>query len=107
MERTRFRLAPQISLEILLLLGAGRGAVPLTRIYEDIAAAEKSVRSHVRALTAAGLVAEEQASGDKRTKRLRLTHRGQADLAAYVSACDRLFPAPDAPLTSVHETFLP
>lgn len=88
MERARFRLSPQISLEILLILGAQDGCAPLADIYERIAAAEKSVRAHLRTLMASGLV-EEETGEDKRTKRLVLTPRGRADLSDYVRACQK------------------
>lgn len=105
MERLRFRLAPQISLEILLILGAARHAVPLLEIHERIAAADKSIRIHLRALMQSGLVAEEEVSGDRRTKRLRLTERGQADLAAYVDDSRRMSDAARIE-REVRETFL-
>jgi DNA-binding MarR family transcriptional regulator len=82
-ERIRFRLSPQISLEILLILAAEGGSIPLTRLFGQIAAAEKSVRSHVRALMSSGLVDEAPDDGDRRAKLLRLTIRGVDDLSTY------------------------
>jgi len=87
-ERIRFRLAPQISLEILLILAAERGSVPLTTLFNQIAAAEKSVRSHVRALMASGLVDEQPHPVDGRAKLLALTQRGIDDLAAHLTECN-------------------
>jgi DNA-binding MarR family transcriptional regulator len=101
-ERRRFRLPPQISLEILLLLAEQDGAAALNRIYEQIPAAEKSVRSHIRALIASRLVEEGEPGADRRAKSLRLTSRGAADLATYVEECDRARSGP-----AVRETFLP
>jgi DNA-binding MarR family transcriptional regulator len=86
-ERVRFRLAPQIALEILLILAAEGGSSPLTSLFDRIAAAEKSVRSHVRTLTALGLVHEERDAADKRAKTLRLTPRGLQDLLSYAQEC--------------------
>lgn len=83
-ERIRFRLSPQISLEILLILAAERGSAPLTTLFDRIAAAEKSVRSHVRALIASGLIEDAPDPGDRRAKLLRLTPRGLNDLAAHI-----------------------
>jgi len=84
-ERIRFRLAPQISLEILLILAAEHGSAPLTTLFAQIAAAEKSVRSHVRALMASGLVDEQPHPVDGRAKLLALTPRGIDDLTAHVT----------------------
>lgn len=90
-ERVRFRIAPQITLEILLILASGNGSASLTSLFEQIAAAERSVRSHIRALMASGLVEENKQSRDTRAKMLRLTPRGVDDLTAYlregVAAC--------------------
>lgn len=86
-ERVRFRLAPQIALEILLILAAEGGAASLNSLFDRIAAAEKSIRSHVRTLTALGLVHEERDTADKRAKMLRLTPRGLEDLHAYAQEC--------------------
>lgn len=86
-ERIRFRLAPQISLEILLILAAERGSAPLTELFTRIAAAEKSVRSHVRALMASGLIDEATDSSDRRAKLLRLTPLGLNDLSAHLREC--------------------
>jgi DNA-binding MarR family transcriptional regulator len=86
-ERIRFRLSPQISLEILLILAAEQGSAPLTGLFEQIAAAEKSIRSHIRALMASGLVDDAPHATDGRAKLLRLTPRGIEDLAAYVEEC--------------------
>lgn len=85
-ERIRFRLAPQISLEILLILAADHGSAPLTQLFDGISAAEKSIRSHVRVLMASGLIMEGKDSSDRRAKRLRLTARGVADLSTYAQA---------------------
>jgi DNA-binding MarR family transcriptional regulator len=86
-ERIRFRVAPQIALEVLLILAAEGGSTPLTSLFDRISAAEKSVRSHVRTLMALGLVHEERHSGDKRAKMLRLTPRGLQDLHSYAQEC--------------------
>lgn len=83
-ERIRFRLAPQISLEVLLILAAARGSVPLTHLFDQISAAEKSIRSHIRTLMASGLVVEAPHPIDGRAKLLALTARGAEDLAAHL-----------------------
>jgi DNA-binding MarR family transcriptional regulator len=83
-ERIRFRLAPQITLEILLILASERGSISLGALVEQIAAAEKSIRSHVRSLMASGLVEEQKLADDKRAKILRLTPRGIDELTAYL-----------------------
>ena len=44
MERQRFKVSPQIPLEIFLLLGSNHGASPLSEIYEQIPATEKAIR---------------------------------------------------------------
>jgi DNA-binding MarR family transcriptional regulator len=83
-ERIRFRLAPQITLEILLILANERGAISLGALFEQIAAAEKSIRTHVRTLMASGFVEEQKLADDKRAKLLRLTPRGVDELTAYL-----------------------
>jgi DNA-binding MarR family transcriptional regulator len=83
-ERIRFRLAPQITLEILLILASERGSISLGTLVQQIAAAEKSIRSHVRSLMASGLVEEQKLADDKRAKLLRLTPRGIDELTAYL-----------------------
>jgi DNA-binding MarR family transcriptional regulator len=95
-ERIRFRLAPQISLEILLILAAERGSTPLTRLFDQIAAAEKSIRSHVRVLMASGLLEEEKSRSDRRAKLLRLTPRGVDDLLSHLAECPTLPPRENA-----------
>jgi DNA-binding MarR family transcriptional regulator len=92
-ERIRFRLAPQITLEILLILATERGSISLGTLVEQIAAAEKSIRTHVRALMASGFVEEQKLADDKRAKLLRLTPRGVDELTAHFH---EHAPVPDA-----------
>jgi DNA-binding MarR family transcriptional regulator len=56
----------------------------LTTLFEQIAAAEKSVRAHVRTLKASGLVDEQPHPVDGRAKLLALTPRGIDDLATHL-----------------------
>lgn len=83
-ERIRFRLAPQITLEILLILATEHGSISLGTLVEQIAAAEKSIRTHVRTLMASGFVEERKLADDKRAKLMQLTPRGVDELTAYL-----------------------
>ena len=85
MERQRFKVSPQIPLEVFLLLGAHHGALPLSSIYEEIPATEKAIRLHLHALVSSGLIVEEQGRDDKRSKAVALTERGFEALSSYVA----------------------
>ena len=85
MERQRFKVSPQIPLEIFLLLGANHGALALSEIYEQIPATEKAIRLHLHSLVSSGLIAEQQARDDKRSKEVALTKRGFEMLFSYIA----------------------
>ena len=85
MERRRFKVSPQIPLEVFLLLGANHGALPLSDIYEQIPATEKAIRLHLHSLVSSGLIAEQQGRDDKRSKEVALTERGFEMLSEYVA----------------------
>ncbi|MEN9708352.1 MAG: hypothetical protein RIQ68_760 [Pseudomonadota bacterium] len=84
-ERQRFKVSPQIPLEVFLLLGAHHGALPLSEIYEQIPATEKAIRLHLHALVSSGLIAEQAGRDDKRSKEVALTERGFEMLSNYVA----------------------
>jgi predicted transcriptional regulator len=84
MERQRFKVSPQIPLEVFLLLGAHHGALALSEIYEQIPATEKAIRLHLHSLVSSGLIIEQQARDDKRSKEVALTERGFEMLSNYV-----------------------
>jgi predicted transcriptional regulator len=85
MERQRFKVSPQIPLEIFLLLGANAGGLPLSEIYEQIPATEKAIRLHLHNLVSSGLIIEQTARDDKRSKEIALTQRGFEALSDYVA----------------------
>ena len=85
MERQRFKVSPQIPLEIFLLLGANHGALPLSEIYEEIPATEKAIRLHLHSLLSSGLIVEQSCRDDKRSKEIALTQRGFDMLSEYVT----------------------
>jgi predicted transcriptional regulator len=84
MERQRFKVSPQIPLEIFLLLGANHGAMALSAIYEEIPATEKAIRLHLLNLVSSGLITEKPGHDDKRSKEIALTKRGFDMLSYYV-----------------------
>lgn len=67
-ERQRFKVSPQIPLEIFLLLGSNGGILPLSTIYEQIPATEKAIRLHLHSLVSSGFILELTAPDDKRSK---------------------------------------
>ena len=85
MERQRFKVSPQIPLEIFLMLGANHGALPLSSIYEEIPATEKAIRLHLHSLVSSGLITENAGRDDKRSKEIALTARGFDMLSKYVA----------------------
>lgn len=85
MERQRFKVSPQIPLEIFLLLGAHDGMLALNEIYEQIPATEKAIRLHLHNLVSSGLIVEQTGRDDKRSKEIALTQRGFDALSNYVS----------------------
>lgn len=84
MERQRFKVSPQIPLEIFLLLGSNHGALPLSEIYEQIPATEKAIRLHLHNLVSSGFIIEQTARDDKRSKEIALTQRGFEELSEYI-----------------------
>ncbi len=85
MERQRFKVSPQIPLEIFLLLGANHGALALSSIYEGIPATEKAIRLHLLNLVSSGLITEQPWQDDKRSKEIALTKSGLEMLSNYVA----------------------
>ena len=85
MERRFFKVAPQIPLEVFLLLGANHGAMALSAIYEEIPATEKAIRLHLLNLVSSGLITEQPGHDDKRSNEIALTKRGFDMLSTYVA----------------------
>ncbi len=83
-ERKRFKISPQIPLEIFLLLGAQGGSIPLSQIYEQIPATEKAIRLHLHGLLSNGSIVEQTSTEDKRSKEIVFTQRGIEEFSAYV-----------------------
>jgi hypothetical protein len=85
LERRCFKISPQIPLEVFLLLGANGGAMALSEIYEQIPATEKAIRLHLHTLVSSGLIVEETATDDKRSKQIALSERGVEELSEYIA----------------------
>ena len=85
MERRFFKVAPQIPLEVFLLLGANHGAMALSAIYEEIPATEKAIRLHLLKLVSSDLIVEQPGPDDKRAKEIALTERGFDMLSSYMA----------------------
>ncbi len=83
-ERQRFKVSPQIPLEIFLLLGAQGGSIPLSHIYEQIPATEKAIRLHMHSLLSSGSIIEQTSADDKRSKEIVFTQRGIEEFSKYV-----------------------
>lgn len=84
MERQRFKVSPQIPLEIFLLIGRNGGSLALSTIYEQIPATEKAIRLHLHSLVSSGSIIEQTATDDKRSKEIIFTPKGVEEFAAYV-----------------------
>ncbi len=86
MEYDLFRVPPQITLEIIVLLVMHEGRCELSRIYNHIRATEPTIRKHLRLLHQQDVLIEYVANIDKRARMIVLSQKGEDICRRYVSA---------------------
>jgi DNA-binding MarR family transcriptional regulator len=89
-ESQHFKLAPQIPLEILLILSANRGSLRLSDLYKNVRATPAAVRLHLNSLKSSELVGEGVDPVDRRARRVFLTQKGQTDINRYADESTRV-----------------
>jgi DNA-binding MarR family transcriptional regulator len=82
-ESKHFKVAPQIPLEVLLVLSANQGSLRLSELYRRVRATQAAVRLHLRSLEMLELVDEGIDPLDRRARRIFLTPKGEANVRRY------------------------
>ena len=93
-EAELFKLSPQISLEIILVITANGGDISLEQIYNSINATNAAIRIHVNALKDAKIIVINASNLDKRARWVSLTPEGIEKLSKLnvaISKRDRAF----------------
>lgn len=89
-EIRHFKVAPQIPLEILLVLSVSEGSSGLSELYKSVRATPAAIRLHLRSLAMSGLVEEGVDPLDRRARRIFLTPKGFADVRSYAEESMRV-----------------
>jgi DNA-binding MarR family transcriptional regulator len=89
-ESRHFKVAPQIPLEVLLVLSANQGSARLSELYERVRATQSAVRLHLRSLALSDLVEEGVEPADRRARRILLTPKGVVSVDRYAEDTIRL-----------------
>ena len=89
-----FKLSPQISLEIILVITANGGDISLEKIYNSINATNAAIRMHINSLKVAKIIVTNASNLDKRARWVSLTPEGIEKLNKLnvtISKRDRAF----------------
>ena len=83
LEKSLFKVSPQIQFEILLLTLANGGRIMLSDVYRNLASTQAIIRQHIRALEQQGFIESTIHGADKRSKQLTLTATGHSIMNRY------------------------
>ncbi len=76
MEADLLKLAPQIPLEIILVITASNGVISLDKLYDSINATDAAIRIHLKSLRDLNFIALQPSKLDKRARSASLTPEG-------------------------------
>ena len=83
-----FRVPPQITLEILLIILINGGSCDLSAIYQHVRATHPAIRQHLRLLQNQNLVITDRSSEDRRARTLTLAPKARDMCREYLEALE-------------------